>query len=74
MEQFGFCPWHSTELAAFRLVDPLLDLPFVSNVFDMVMYVDDMTLFRNMDNNVDEHVINNELCKISEWLGAIKLS
>ena len=38
------------------------------------MYVDDMTLFCNMDNNVDEHVINNELCKISEWLGAIKLS
>ena len=27
-----------------------------------------------MDNNVDEHVINNELCKISEWLGANKLS
>ena len=38
------------------------------------MYVDDMTLFCNMDNNVDEHVINNELCKISEWLGANKLS
>ena len=39
------------------------------------MYVDDhMTLFCNMDNNVDEHVINYELCKISEWLGANKLS
>ena len=22
---------------------------------------------------MDEHVINNELCKISEWLGANKL-
>ena len=31
-------------------------------------------LFCNMDNNVDEHVINNELCKISEWLRANKLS
>ena len=40
----------------------------------MVMYADDTTLFCNMDNNVDEHVINNELCKISEWLGANKLS
>ena len=34
------------------------------------MYADDTTLFCNMDNNV----INNELCKISEWLGANKLS
>ena len=50
------------------------DLPLVSNVFKMVMYADDTTLFCNMDNNVDEHVINNELCKISEWLGANKLS
>ena len=38
------------------------------------MYADDTTLFCNMDNNVDEHVINNELCKISEWLRANKLS
>ena len=38
------------------------------------MYADDTTLFCSMDNNVDEHVINNELCKISEWLGANKLS
>ena len=40
----------------------------------MVMYADDTTLFCSIDNNVDEHVINNELCKISEWLGANKLS
>ena len=38
------------------------------------MYAEDTTLFCNIDNNVDEHVINNELCKISEWLGANKLS
>ena len=44
------------------------DLPLVSNVFNMVMYADDTTLFCNMDNSVDEHVINNELCKISNWL------
>ena len=62
------------------ILEPLLflidinDLPLVSNVFNMVMYADDTTLFCNMDNNVDEHVINNELCKISEWLGANKLS
>ena len=29
------------------------DLPLVSNVFNMVMYADDTTLFCNMDNNVD---------------------
>ena len=36
----------------------------------MVIHADDTALFCNMDNNVDEHVIN----KISEWLGANKLS
>ena len=38
------------------------------------MYADDTILFCNMDSNVDKHVINYELCKISEWLGANKLS
>ena len=38
------------------------------------MYADDITLCCNIDNNVDEHVINKELCKIYEWLGANKLS
>ena len=52
----------------------IIDLPIVSNVFNMVMYADDTTLFCNIDNNGDEHVINNELCKKSEWLGANNLS
>ena len=30
--------------------------------------------FCNMNNSVDEHVINNMLCKISEWLEAYMLS
>ena len=50
------------------------DLPHVSNVFNMVMYADDTTLFCNMDNIMDQHVTNNDLCKISEWLGANTLS
>ena len=50
------------------------DLPLVSNVFNMVMYADDTTLFCNIDNNVTEDVINRELLKIYEWLGANKLS
>ena len=37
------------------------DLPLVSNVFKMVMYADDTTLFCNIDNNVTEDVINREL-------------
>ena len=44
------------------------DLPLVSNVFKMVMYADDTTLFCNIDNNVTEDVINRELFKIYEWL------
>ena len=40
----------------------------------MVMYADDTTLFCNIDNNVTEDVINRELLKVYEWLGANKLS
>ena len=38
------------------------------------MYADDTTLFCNIDNNVTEDVINRELYKIYEWLGANKLA
>ena len=63
-------------LGPFLFLIYINDLPLVSNVFNMVMYMyaDDTTLFCNMDNNVDEHVFNNELRKISEWMGANKLS
>ena len=40
----------------------------------MVMYADDTTLFCNIDNNVTEDVLNCELLKVYEWLGANKLS
>ena len=50
------------------------DLPLVSNVFKMLMYADDTTLYCNIDQNVDEDTINNELAKIWEWLIANKLS
>ena len=36
------------------------------------MYADDTTLFCNINNNVT--VINRELLKVYEWLGANKLS
>ena len=38
------------------------------------MYADDTTLFCNIDNNVTEDVINRELLKVYEWLGANKPS
>ena len=49
-------------------------LPLVSNVFNMVMYAADTTLFCNIDNNVTEDVINCELYKVYNWLGANKFS
>ena len=50
------------------------DLPMVSDVFNMLMYADDNTLYCNIDQNVSEEVINNELTKVSQWLAANKLS
>ena len=38
------------------------------------MYADDTTLYCNIDQYVNEDVINVELAKLSEWLGANKLS
>ena len=42
------------------------DLPMVSDVFNMLMYADDTTLYCNIDQNVSEEVINNELSKVSQ--------
>ena len=50
------------------------DLLFVSNVFDMPMYADDTTLYCNIHQILGEELINAELTKIWECLGANKLS
>ena len=50
------------------------DLPNASNIFDMLMYADDTTLFCNMTDTITIDVINEELSKICDWLGANKLS
>ena len=50
------------------------DLPSISNIFEMLMYADDTTLYCNLNQNTCAIVINNELDKISEWLSSNKLS
>ena len=40
----------------------------------MLMYADDTTLYCNINQNVTAEVINGELLKINQWLGANKLS
>ena len=50
------------------------DLPLVSNEFDMLMYADGTTLYCNINQNISEEVINVELLKLRDWLGANKLS
>ena len=46
----------------------------VSDVFNMLIYADDTTLYCNIDQNVSDEVINNALSKVSQWLAANKLS
>ena len=38
------------------------------------MYADDTTLYCNVNNNVTDDLLNCELSKICDWLGANKLA
>jgi len=61
------------------------DFPNASNLFNFIMYADDTTLETNINKckslcnvespNIDDinNVINNELCKIQNWLNINKL-
>ena len=40
----------------------------------MLMYADDTTLYCNVNQNITAEVINGELLKVNQWLGANKLS
>ena len=40
----------------------------------MLMYADDTTLYCNINQNIEEELMNAELTKLWEWLGANKLS
>ena len=43
------------------------DLPTVSNIFDILMYANDTTLFCNFDNIRNENTINNEINKVYDF-------
>ena len=51
------------------------DLLNFTNVFGLIMYADDTTLFCDFDNvNITEETINYELVKLTEWLACNQLS
>ena len=50
------------------------NLPLVSNIFTMLMYADDPTLYCNVHINVTDDLLNCELSKICDWLSANKLA
>ena len=50
------------------------DLPKSSDMFNILMYADDTTLFCNFDTTCNSEKINSELEKIYRWLCSNKLS
>ena len=50
------------------------DVPYASDMFSILMYADDTTLFCNFDNVCSENKINTELDSIFNWLCSNKLS
>ena len=53
----------------------LNDLPLVSNIFYYGdVYADSTTLYCNVNNDVTDDLLNYELSKICDWLGANKLT
>ena len=51
------------------------DLPLCTDMFNIIMYADDTTLFSDINSIPDvEHPLNAELSRISDWLAANKLS
>ena len=50
------------------------DLPCACDMFSILMYADDTTLFCNFDNVCSENKINSELDNIFDWLCSNKLS
>ena len=62
------------------VVGPLIFLMYINDlpkcsIFKMVMYVDDTTLYCNIDSgHTSSTIINDEIKEISRWLAANKLS
>ena len=50
------------------------DLPLASNIFNVLMYANDTTLFCNYNSIWNDMVINSEINKIYDWLCSNKLS
>ena len=62
-------------LSPFLFLVYINDLSLCTDMFNMIMYADDITLFCDINRIPDvEHSLNAEISKITDWLAANNLS
>ena len=70
-----WCAVRVDSRAIFFFIIYMNDIKYATNLFEMIIYADDTTLYTTISSNNNlEQEINNELNAINDWLKSNRLS